>query len=542
MEQSFYESDQLSSLSAEISDLHSDNPLSPPAALAPMSPPQQNVQVSDDYSQQRMHYNEQNELIKQLYTAKPKEVNKKFGPPEIRPTQIQFDEEEDFLGKGNYGTVYKARCRGHDVAVKIPHKQNLSPEELVAFKQEVELMSNNVHPNIISLKGACTEPGNLLIVTERCVSDLESLLNDVKWNPTWYERMKMARDIAQGMVWLHDLTKIIHGDLKPANLLIDASSKVKITDFGFSQFKLDSPIKDQTTKGSLIWMAPEKMQRKDYTDKVDVFSFAIILWEITTRQKPYAGFTDPTAFYRAVCFNKERPPFVHEVPLAVKNLIIECWSDNPDERPSFKDIAYRLDSIIAECVVREVHASRYWKEHYLSEKNGLFEYVDWGSFVYDLRRRLGNFDDEYFETLQKLLVETKQEGGRKLQIVSMIRFDMVSKWFPYFFTRERGVAVINEVIFLMQQPWFHGDIASDLANTALSEAPADSFLIRLSSKDPLNDPFTLSLKSNQHRRISRSPHGGFSMEDVIYPNLFDIVARNRHRLKVPAPKNYKAKY
>lgn len=91
--------------------------------------------------------------------------------------------------------------------------------------------------------------------------------------------------------------------------------------------------------------------------------------------------------------------------------------------------------------------------------------------------------------------------------------------------------------------WFHGAITSDMANTALSDSALDntSFLIRLSTFDPLNHPYTLSLKSNEHKRISRSSMG-YSMEDVIYPNLFDIVARNRNRFKVPAPKVYKKKY
>ena len=85
------------------------------------------------------------------------------GPPEILPLEI---EKTGILGDGSFGTVYKGKCRSQEVAVKVLHRQDLDEHSLSAFRKEVEIVSKIFHPNILLYLGACTIPGNMMIVTE----------------------------------------------------------------------------------------------------------------------------------------------------------------------------------------------------------------------------------------------------------------------------------------------------------------------------------------------------------------------------------------
>jgi serine/threonine protein kinase len=165
------------------------------------------------------------------------ERRKSAGPPEIPPEEIIFDPIKDYLGGGAYGKVYRGFCRGKNVAVKIPSKQNMTESELQSFRHEVEIMRHIFHPNVVLFLGACTQPNKIMIVTELMKTDLERLIHH---NPevskiTLYQRLKMAKDAALGMNWLHGICRIIHRDLKCANLLVDNNMTVKVTDFGFAE-------------------------------------------------------------------------------------------------------------------------------------------------------------------------------------------------------------------------------------------------------------------------------------------------------------------
>jgi len=230
------------------------------------------------------------------------------GPPEILPDEITY-ENSDLMGHGSFGSVYKGRCRGQEVAVKVPKKQKLTMAELTSFRNEVKIMSVIYHPHVVLFLGACTQLGKMRIVTELCFTDMEKYLasDREKKQASLSRRMQMARDAALGVNWLHSKCRIVHLDLKSANLLLDNNLRVKVTDFGFSQIK-DTLSADKAKKGTPLWMAPEVMMGNKYDEKADVYSFGIILWEILTRDVPYAHHNDYATFFRAVCIEKERPP------------------------------------------------------------------------------------------------------------------------------------------------------------------------------------------------------------------------------------------
>lgn len=145
------------------------------------------------------------------------------------------------------------------------------------------------HPNIVLFLGACIKPPNLGIVLEFCSKgSLWSVLQNHNIDLTWEDRRKIALDTAKGVFYLHSFNPpILHRDLKSLNLLLDDSLRTKLIDFGWTR-KLD--IKMTGKIGTYQWMAPEVISSQMYTEKADVFSFGIILWEIASREPPYRRF------------------------------------------------------------------------------------------------------------------------------------------------------------------------------------------------------------------------------------------------------------
>lgn len=145
------------------------------------------------------------------------------------------------------------------------------------------------HPNIVMFLGACTKFPNLAIVLEYCPNkSLWSLLQHDNIILSWNERKRLSLEIARGMNYLHCFpTPIIHRDLKSLNILIDEAFRAKIADFGWTRLKSDR----MTNRiGTFQWMAPEVINGEKYSEKADVFSYGIILWEIASREPPYKSF------------------------------------------------------------------------------------------------------------------------------------------------------------------------------------------------------------------------------------------------------------
>ncbi|EGC28777.1 hypothetical protein DICPUDRAFT_159737 [Dictyostelium purpureum] len=470
-------------------------------------------------------------------SAQPK--RKASGPPEILPEEI---DRTDFLGQGSFGSVYKGKCRGQEVAVKIPRKQKLSLYELTSFRHEVKIMSKIFHPNVVLFLGACTQSGKMQIVTELCQTDLEKLLHNdrTKKEFTLFRRMQMAKDAALGMNWLHGITRIVHNDLKTANLLVDINLRVKVTDFGFSQIKEGEEFQDKAAKGTPLWMAPEVMMGNPYNEKADVYSFGIILWEILTKEAPYSHHKDYDIFFNAICHERERPPIPIDTLPSLRHLIQICWDHNPQNRPSFSEILFRLNEILIDCAIDLDDGRKFWKDYFLVPKQELQEEVEWADFEKTLKQihKQPNFD---YSPLKELLVQQSHQTVQKTkQVVTMDRFDKVAKWFGPFY--DPNTEIIENINKLSAKVWFHGDIGREQATSRLSKSPEGSFLIRLSSTEPKTCPFTLSMKNNQHRRIQlidENNFTGFKIQGktAVYNSLIELVEKcNDYPLLVPCPK------
>lgn len=198
---------------------------------------------------------------------------------------MKFDEK---ISEGGYGIVYKGTWKQTQVAIKQIKFEIVQQEKLDEFKNECAVMEVIRHPNIVMFLGACTRPPNLCIILEYCGrGSLWNCLHDKKVKITWEFRHKVALDIAKGVYYLHAMKpSILHRDLKSLNIVIDKGCNAKLADFGWTRQKA----KKMTAKiGTYQWMAPEVIAGFKYTEKADVFSYGIILWELATRLPPYYG-------------------------------------------------------------------------------------------------------------------------------------------------------------------------------------------------------------------------------------------------------------
>ncbi|CAM9305397.1 unnamed protein product [Chrysoparadoxa australica] len=282
-------------------------------------------------------------------------------------TVLSFDELDlkGVIGSGAFATVFKAKYRGNHPRILIlgysPAPSNwlgcwllaagcwLLPQTLKDFKSESALLSRLRHKNIIALVGATCDP--VSVVIEYCSrGNLMVLLNDDTLKLSWPSKKQMCLDVAEGMHYLHTQNPvIIHRDLKSLNILIDENWVTKVTDFGLSRFKATSVSEKMTGQaGTYHWMAPEAsalvINSQHYTEKADVFSFGIILWEIYTRAIPYDGM-QPVQVVAAVLGRRERPRIPSRCPQRLAQLMQLCWHHDPNMRPSFGDIVTWLNGL-----------------------------------------------------------------------------------------------------------------------------------------------------------------------------------------------------
>ncbi|PHU02444.1 hypothetical protein BC332_27695 [Capsicum chinense] len=216
---------------------------------------------------------------------------------EIDPTELDFSNSA-MIGKGSFGEILKACWRGTPVAVKriLP---NLSDDRLVIqdFRHEVNLLVKLRHPNIVQFLGAVTEKKPLMLITEYLRGgDLHQHLKE-KGALSSSTAINFAMDIARGMTYLHNEPNvIIHRDLKPRNvLLVNANADhLKVGDFGLSKLirvqNSHDVYKMTGETGSYRYMAPEVFKHRKYDKKVDVFSFAMILYEMLEGDPPLSHY------------------------------------------------------------------------------------------------------------------------------------------------------------------------------------------------------------------------------------------------------------
>jgi hypothetical protein len=269
--------------------------------------------------------------------------NVKHLSPYFEVDYAELTVESEPIGRGGYGTVYRAKWRGTTVAVK-RMKQERGGERMSEFLQECQTMMSVRHPNIVLFMGACTVSPNLAIVLEYCGNgSLWDVLRNHSTPLPWYLRCKIALDIARGVNYLHKFpVPVLHRDLKSLNILLDDAMNAKLADFGWTRLKAEA----MTNKiGTYQWMAPEVIQGQDYSEKADVYSFGIIMWELATRKPPFRELNG-LEVSQEVVKNDLRPALPKRCPDPFLKLMQRCWSRECQARPSLEVIIEELEGFL----------------------------------------------------------------------------------------------------------------------------------------------------------------------------------------------------
>ncbi|KNA06891.1 hypothetical protein SOVF_176870 [Spinacia oleracea] len=272
----------------------------------------------------------------------------------IQYSDLEYIKE---LGSGNYGTVYHGKWKGSDVAVKTIKPSCFNgdtkmEDRLVAdFWKEAFMLGQLHHPNIVAFYGVVTDGPitNLATVTEYMVNgSLKQVLQRKDRTIDRRKRLIIAMDAAFGMEYLHE-KNIVHFDLKSHNFLVNMKDPqrpvCKIGDLGLSKLKRRTMVSGGV-RGTIPWMAPELLNTSTnlVTEKVDVYSFGIVMWELLTGEEPYAGMRSGD-----IIAQKVKGTLQPEIPSwcdpAWRSLMERCWSPDPKSRPSFSEIAKELRAI-----------------------------------------------------------------------------------------------------------------------------------------------------------------------------------------------------
>lgn len=200
-----------------------------------------------------------------------------------------FDENNK-LGEGGFGVVYKGDLSGQQVAVKRLSKG--SGQGLEELKNELVLVAKLHHKNLVRLEGFCLEEGERLLVYEYMPNkSLDTILFDPeeKIRLDWRKRFNIIEGVARGLQYLHEESqkKIIHRDMKASNVLLDEDMNPKIGDFGLARLFGQDQTRDVTKHivGTFGYMSPEYVMRGQFSTKSDVFSFGILVIEIITGRR-----------------------------------------------------------------------------------------------------------------------------------------------------------------------------------------------------------------------------------------------------------------
>ncbi|KAI7843216.1 hypothetical protein COHA_003196 [Chlorella ohadii] len=194
------------------------------------------------------------------------------------------------LGAGGFGTVFKALLHGvQPVAVKVlggsaaPGSKDMSDAE---WEHEIAVLRACRHTHVIQFQGVCFQEGRMLLITEYLEGG--NLTHNLRAGKvTWWRRgKKIALDVARALVYLHS-KRIIHLDLKSANVLLTRDGTAKLGDVGLSKIMAGDYVSGVV--GTLAWSAPELLLGEHCTTKADVFSMGILLWEICCNEVPVRG-------------------------------------------------------------------------------------------------------------------------------------------------------------------------------------------------------------------------------------------------------------
>ncbi|KAL2085395.1 hypothetical protein ACEWY4_018715 [Coilia grayii] len=254
------------------------------------------------------------------------------------------------VSERSFGRVYRVKLKlwRERCALKCLSTTNCY-RELV---EEVSKLGKVKFNYVTSVYGVCKDPP-ALVMEFMSKGSLDALL--ASHTLMWPKKFQMIHEVVMGMNFLHSMAPpLLHLNLKPANILLDAHLHVKVSDFGlvrWEEFSGSSFMEHLTARGNINYVPPEAFSQNPEppTTKYDVYSLAIVMWEILTQKKPYAGANMTEVIIRVSSGkrpSKERIP--DDKPLECHDMIDimeHCWQQKPQQRPDFSDIITQTETL-----------------------------------------------------------------------------------------------------------------------------------------------------------------------------------------------------
>jgi serine/threonine protein kinase len=271
--------------------------------------------------------------------------------PTDRDAWILRFENYEFVGdfeESERITLYEEKKREQTRSHLIAFKQYPDANRFPSYKQienavyrEIDCLIQLDHPCIVPLVGFCPSTSTRGVIVATVYMSGGSLSDILNSNPgpTWWNDTGKAiavMELVSGMKFTHN-SNIVHRDLKRANLVFDSDHHLYICDFGMSREMF--PDSDGTGSiGTPAYMAPEMFDNEPYSNKVDVYAFGLILYEIITNRPVFSPTLSPYQIMKNVCIDEFRPDIPVEVLPWVRELIERCWHQDDDQRPTFSEI------------------------------------------------------------------------------------------------------------------------------------------------------------------------------------------------------------
>lgn len=332
-------------VSNNVSRSRNTSETSPPPTVSPPSPP-------PPFS--RSH----NRRLNKSLSASPPPPEPYSSSYIFKPCMVEVGE---VIGQGFYGRVRRAKLTRTGEIVCLKELQNvMDPVSAKLFVDEVALLKNLRHVNVLTFKGIVTNPPNFSLLTEYVDGGtLRKLIKRLEIIIPWTKRLKIALDVSSGMSYLHS-KEIIHRDLTSKNCLLRSDGSVVVADFGLAQYHhtsshyntsyLSPPIapgkRRNHSVGGFYWRAPEMIQDKPYDSKVDIFSYGIVMCELIARIKADPDILPRKSTDWGLDEAKFRKLVPDDCPDPFLSVILQCCCPSPEHRPPFSKIC---DFIVKLC-------------------------------------------------------------------------------------------------------------------------------------------------------------------------------------------------